>query len=124
MSQPIIIAVDHGNSRIKTQNHVFPSSYRESGHLPTLGADVVNYMGKEYVLTNRRMPQKNDKTEDISYFILTLSAIGKEITGAANLSPGALHGRPVEVVLLIGLPPLNCKEQARSSGVISRVVKA
>ena len=95
MSQQIIIAVDHGNSRIKTPNHVFPSSYKESGHLPMLGADVVNYMGKEYVLTNRQMPQKHDKSLDMDHFLLTLFAIGKEIIGVANspsgLSPAALY---------------------------------
>ena len=109
MTQKIIIAVDHGNSKIKTPNYSFPSSYKESGHLPTLGADVVHFIGKEYVLTNRRMPQKNDKTEDDSNFILTLFAIGKELTGTVHSLSWLPPGEPIEIILLVGLPPLHCK---------------
>jgi len=99
-----VIAIDHGNRNIKTQNHVFPAGYIECGHLPNMGGDVVAYLGKEYTLVDKRMPQKNDKTKDEGYFILTLFAIGKELI---NFNPKGEH---VEIELLTGLPPLHCKE--------------
>jgi len=40
-----VIAIDHGNRNIKTQNYVFPSSYMECGHLPNMGGDVITYKG-------------------------------------------------------------------------------
>ena len=79
MNQKKVIAVDHGNRNIKTPGRVFASAYRESGYLPSIGADVLTYGGKEYTLVDQRMAQKNDKTCDDDYFILTLFAIGGEL---------------------------------------------
>ncbi|MCL2421116.1 MAG: ParM/StbA family protein [Defluviitaleaceae bacterium] len=106
MSNHIVIAVDHGNRNMKTMNHVFPASYVETGHLPTFGADTLTYQGKEYTLTDQRMPQLNEKYVDDRYFILTLFAIGKEL--AERVMDYA--GESIEVVLLTGLPPLHVKE--------------
>ena len=100
-----VIAIDHGNRNIKTQNHVFPASYIECGHLPNMGGDILTYKGKDYTLVDKRMAQKNDKTKDESYFILTLFAIGKELV--TNPYP---KGECIEIELLAGLPPLHCKE--------------
>jgi len=105
----IAVSVDHGNRHIKTPTHVFPASYTESGHLPSFGGDVLNYMGKEYTLVDQRMPQKTDKTKDNSYFILTLLAIGKELAGVIH---DAVPSEHIEIDLLIGLPPLHCKEMS------------
>ena len=44
-----------------------------------MGSDIITYKGKDYTLVDKRMSQKNDKTKDESYFILTLFAIGKEL---------------------------------------------
>jgi len=107
MSENRVIAIDHGNRNIKTLNHVFPASYVESSHLPSFGGDTLLYNGQEYTLVDKRMPQKNDKTMDESYYILTLFAIGKELTSdtGSNISKDT-----VDVILLVGLPPLHCKE--------------
>ena len=102
----IVISVDHGNSNIKTENHVFPASYVVSNHLPSLGADILVYHEKEYTLSDKRMPQLTDKTVDERYFILTLFAIAKELSDRDDYYSGAT----VDVVLLVGLPPLHCKE--------------
>ena len=75
----IVLAIDHGNNRIKTLTRSFTSGCVESGHLPAMGGDVLVYQGKEYTLSGKRMAQKNDKTEDDNFFILTLFAIGKEL---------------------------------------------
>jgi len=106
MNQKKVIAIDHGNRNMKTLNYTFPSSYLESGHLPTFG-DVLVYGGKEYTLIDQRMPQKTDKTKDDSYFILTLFAIGKELAGKTALD------ECIDVELLVGLPPLHCKEMSQ-----------
>ena len=108
----ITIPVDHGNRHVKTLNHVFPASYVESGHLPSFGDDVLIYNGKEYTLTDKRMAQKNDKTKDDSYFILTLFAIGKELANGEDTA-SLSHVSPethIDVDLLVGLPPMHCKE--------------
>jgi len=101
-----VIAIDHGNRNIKTTRHTFPASYVESGHLPALGADTIVLGEKEYVLVDKRMPQKNDKTMDDAYFILTLFAIGKELAEEMDNPVGEC----VEITLLVGLPPLHCKK--------------
>lgn len=105
-NQVKVVAIDHGNRFIKTLNHVFPASFVESGHLPSFGVDTLMYKSKEYTITDRRMPQKNDKTTDEAYFILTLFAIGKELTADMDTP----MGEAVDVDLLVGLPPLHCKE--------------
>ena len=110
MNQKIVIAVDQGNSNIKTPGHVFPSGYRESGHLPNMGADVLSYEGKEYTPISKRMAQKDDKTKDEDYFRLTLIAIAKELTSNMDAFLGKPAGECIEVELLVGLPPLHCKE--------------
>jgi plasmid segregation protein ParM len=101
--------IDHGNNRIKTLTRSFTSGCMESGHLPAMGGDVLIYQGKEYTLSGKRMAQKNDKTEDDNFFILTLFAIGKELLEnpkhSAIIQPHSL----VLVELLIGLPPLHYK---------------
>jgi len=110
MQKKKVINVDHGNRNVKTNNHAFPASFMESGHLPSMDADTLVFKGKEYVLVDRRMPQKTDKTVDEDYFILTLLAIGKEIMSDTDIHSGTQSGELVDVVLLVGLPPLHCKE--------------
>ena len=74
----------------------------KSGYLPGFTNTILKYRGKEYALTDGNTSQKTDKTKDISYFILTLFAIGKELKGSlTDLS------NPVEIELLAGLPPLH-----------------
>jgi len=105
----IVLAIDHGNSRIKTLTCSFTSGCVESGHLPAMGGDVLLYQGKEYTLSGKRMAQKNDKTEDDNFFILTLFAIGKELLENPQYSANLKPHSTVSVELLIGLPPLHYK---------------
>ena len=106
----ITIPIDHGNKSIKTANYVFPASYVESRRLPSFGNDVLSYNGEEYTLVPQRMPQKTDKTKDNSYFILTLFAIGMELAHAISRAKYTNPNIVVDVTLLVGLPPLHCKE--------------
>ena len=104
-----VVAIDHGNRNTKTPNFVFPSAYKETSHLPAIGADVLIYAGKEYTLVDQRMAQKTDKTKDEANFILTLFAIGKELMEDVDTFANTPTGE-CEVVLLVGLPPLHCKK--------------
>ena len=85
MNQTKVISIDHGNRHIKTISHVFPASFVESSHLPSFDGCTIDYEGKQYTLADQRMPQKNDKTKDEYYFILTLFAIGKELASDMDL---------------------------------------
>jgi len=108
-----IIAIDHGNRMVKTLNHSFTSGYVESSHLPTMGGDVLVYKGKEYTLSDKRIAQMNDKTENDSFFILSLFAIGKELLESPEAGIKPQRGEVVTVELLIGLPPLHYKSMCK-----------
>jgi len=95
------ISIDHGNRFIKSQNFAFPSSYMESGHLPSIGGDVLKHSGKNYTLVDQNLPVLNDKTESERYFILTLFAVGKELAKEAETLCKHDH---IKIDLLIGLP--------------------
>jgi len=109
MAKLQIVPIDHGNRNIKTLNHTFAASIKEVGHLPEMGADTLLYKGKEYALVDKRMAQKTDKTQDEDYFILTLFAISKELASDENMASGIFPSECIEVVLLVGLPPLQCR---------------
>ena len=101
-----VISIDHGNRQIKTSTgHAFTSGYVESGHLLTMDSDVLQFNKKEYALSDKCIIQKNDKSVDDDYFILTLFAIGKELMA----QPRQAANTPYEVELLTGLPPLHYK---------------
>jgi len=106
-------AIDHGNRMIKTLNHAFPTGFKESDHLPTSigGGDVLVYGGKEYILSEKRLAQRNDKTVDESFFILTLFAIGKELLAGNNTNVDSRYSSCVKMELLVGLPPLLYKSK-------------
>ncbi|MCL2456915.1 MAG: hypothetical protein FWD19_05140 [Defluviitaleaceae bacterium] len=99
-----IISIDHGNANIKSCTQIFPSSFLESKHLPSIGGDVLNYEGKTYVLTDQSLPVLNDKSETPRYFILTLFAIGKELVEEAEMLRKLTPHDHIKIELLIGLP--------------------
>lgn len=79
-----IIAIDHGNRMIKTENYSFNASYIESSYLPSLTNEVVDFEGKTYTLAEQSNVVLNDKTVDERYFILSLFAIAKELIRDEN----------------------------------------
>ena len=109
MEQIKIISIDHGNQNIKTLNHVFTAGYMECGHLPSIGGDILAYGDKEYALVDQRLPHKKDKSIDEDYFILTLYAIGKELSTANKTQTVDSRDKCWNVELLVGLPPLQFK---------------
>jgi len=100
-----IIAIDHGNRLMKTERHVFSSSYIESNHLPTIGGnDVLKYDGKVYILDDKSLPVLNNKTENERYFLLSLFAIGKELAEDFEIMRQLTPNDHINIELLIGLP--------------------
>ena len=96
----MLIAVDHGNRQMKTENcEPFTSGLMESDTRP-FGDNVLKYRGKYYQLSEKRIPYHRDKTADDKYFILTLFAIARELEAA-----GMFHSGVIPIQLAVGLPP-------------------
>lgn len=98
----MIIAIDHGNSEIKTVNEVFPSGFTRNPAIPQMAADWINYDGDSFALTGTHMPYRRDKTQNDDYYILTLFAIAKELA-----RKGITSG---DIQLAVGLPPAHMQE--------------
>lgn len=95
----MLVAIDHGNSAIKTVHHTFVSGLAEHSVRPPMAEEVIEYNGSFWTLSGQRLPYCRDKTRDDRFFILTLFAIAKEMThtGESN-SVERVH-------LAVGLPP-------------------
>ncbi|MCL2124196.1 MAG: ParM/StbA family protein, partial [Desulfovibrionaceae bacterium] len=91
MNLPKIIAVDHGNASVKTCRHAFSSGLADA---QGIAGETVEYQGKQYALTAKRLPYMHNKTQTQDYFILTLFALARELDGLEE-----------RVVLAAGLPP-------------------
>lgn len=95
----MLIAIDHGNYAIKTVHHSFVSGLSEHTVKPPITDEILEYEGKYWTLSGRRLNYMRDKTQDERYFILSLFAIAKELERC-----GIYH--PVEnIQLAVGLPP-------------------
>lgn len=93
----MIIAIDHGNSEIKTVHDRFTAGFTAFDRQPPLTQDWIEYLGRYYALAGVRLPYHHDKTLNEDYYILTLFAIGRELTRA--------HIHSTDVQLAVGLPP-------------------
>jgi len=94
-----IIAIDHGNSAVKTEHFEFVSGLSEHLVRPPLAEDIIEYGGKYYTLSSSRIAYKRDKTRDDRFFILSLFAIAKELVETQE--------NPMfeSITLAVGLPP-------------------
>ena len=100
----MIISVDTGNKKMKTENCEFNFGVEILNTLPGELEEVIEYEGKYYVTTNRRISYMEDKTADERYFILTLFAIAKELSYREK-NEGLRSQTLQEIELLVGLPP-------------------
>ena len=66
----MIIAVDHGNSSIKTEHFTFPSALEKHANKPPLASDILEYDGSFWTMSGQRIPYMMDKTKDDRFFIL------------------------------------------------------
>jgi len=94
----MLIAVDHGNSFIKTPKQHFCSGIAEYPVRPPAD-DLIEFEGSFWALTNDRISFMRNKTADNRFFVLTLFAVVKELTLLKALKP--LN----EIDLAVGLPP-------------------
>jgi len=95
----MIIAVDHGNYAIKTPKCAFVSGLSEHTVRPPMAEDLLEYGGRYWTLSGKRLSYMRDKTQDDRFFILTLFAIAKELEAAGQYTPVE------QVDLAVGLPP-------------------
>ena len=90
----LLAGVDHGFSTMKTPH--FENGVEELKGEATLTNNTLVYQGKQYKVGEGRLPMKRTKTEDESYFLLTMVAIAKEMN--------YYHKSDVDVILAAGLP--------------------
>ena len=96
-----IIAIDHGNSFVKlASGDAFPAGLADAHGI---AGETVEYRGRQYALSNRRLPYMRDKTATEDYFILTLFALARELDGLEE-----------NITLAIGLPPAHMKAGRRA----------
>ena len=110
----MVISVDTGNKMIKTEHYEFNSGIDVLDTIPGENDEVIEFGGKYYRTTNRRISYMEDKTEDDRYYILTLIAIAKELDTMkkeAVLAPNEL----IEIELLVGLPPAHYGKYRKNS---------
>ena len=108
----MIISVDTGNKHMKTENCEFNSGVEILDTLPGELEEAIQYEGKYYVTTNKRISYMEDKTADERYFILTLFAIAKELSYREK-NEGLLSQNLQEIELLVGLPPAHYGRQRK-----------
>jgi hypothetical protein len=81
---------------MKTRNTVFRTGVKSFKGVPTFGTDVLEYDGMYYLIGEGHKPFAADKVMDQDYYILTLSAVAKELK-ARGL-------READIILAAGLP--------------------
>ncbi len=91
-----VIGIDHGWSNIKTSSQVFVTGVKEITTEPALFDGVLEYNGKYYKVGGDRQEVRNTKTEDETFYLLTLAAVAKELKRR-----GLFEAR---VFLAVGLP--------------------
>ena len=95
----MLIAIDHGNFAVKTPTFSFVSGLSEHTVKPPMADEIMEYDGKYWTLSEKRINYMRDKTQDERYFILSLFAIAKELE--KNGSPEPIQ----KIDLAVGLPP-------------------
>lgn len=95
----MLIAIDHGNYAIKTPNFSFVSGLAEHTVRPPMTEELMEYDGRFWTLTGKRLSYMRDKTQDDRFFVLTLFAIAKELESTGHYLPAE------QIDLAVGLPP-------------------
>ena len=74
-----VIGIDHGWSNIKTSSQVFVTGVKDITTEPALFDGVLEYKGRYYKVGGNRQEVKSTKTEDDTFYLLTLAAVAKEL---------------------------------------------
>lgn len=97
----MLIAIDHGNKQIKTIHSTYTSGLLIGDIPPAYETKTLELGGRYCTLSERRVPYKKDKTEDDTFFILTLFGIAYEIAAQDTYCADDL----MDIQLALGLPP-------------------
>ena len=92
----LLCGLDHGFSTMKTTHAIFDNGVEQLGGEATLSNNTLIYNGKNYKVGEGRLPMMKTKTEDESYFLLTLAGVAKELD--------VYHRQNADVILEVGLP--------------------
>lgn len=95
----MLIAIDHGNYSVKTPHFSFVSGLSEHTVKPPMTDEILEYDGRYWTHSGKRLSYMRDKTQDDRYFILTLFAIAKELELTGMYTPVE------QIQLAVGLPP-------------------
>lgn len=95
----MLISIDHGNFDIKTYDYSFMAGITEHTVKPPMTDEVLEYEGKYWTLSSKRINYMRDKTNDERYFMLTLIAIAIDMERKGKYVPFE------HVQLAVGLPP-------------------
>lgn len=95
----MLIAIDHGNYAIKTPSFSFVSGLAEHTVRPPMSDELMEYEGRYWTLTGKRLSYMRDKTQDDRFFVLSLFAIAKELESTRGYTPVQ------QIDLAVGLPP-------------------
>lgn len=101
----MIFSVDTGNKQFKTDHFTFTTGINDSNTKPALTEDVLEYQGKYYTLSEKRMKYTREKYTDERFFILTLFGLGKEIYAQYTRDGSRPNpNKERSVTILLGLP--------------------
>lgn len=92
----LLCGLDHGFSTMKGTHAIFNNGVEQLGGEATLSNNTLVYNGKNYKVGEGRLPMMKTKTEDESYFLLTLAGVAKELD--------VYQKQRADVILAVGLP--------------------
>lgn len=95
----MLLGIDHGNYAVKTIGFDFISGLAEHTVKPPMTDEILEYQGKYWTLSGKRLSYMRDKTQDDRFFILSLFAIAKELERRGKYVPME------KIQLAVGLPP-------------------
>lgn len=95
----MLLGIDHGNYAVKTPQFDFVSGLAEHTVKPPMTDEILEYQGRYWTLSGKRLSYMRDKTKDDRFFILSLFAIAKELESREKYVPME------KIQLAVGLPP-------------------
>ena len=114
----MLIAIDHGNYAIKTPHHSFVSGLSEHTVKPPMADEILEYDGRYWTPSGKRLSYMRDKTQDERYFILTLFAIAKELE---DMAVNASQSKNLNIDVKQAKQELLLKKQSLQSQIVNDV---
>ena len=106
----VVIGIDTGNRCMKTVSQIMVAGLYGSDQKPAVhDGNMIRYRGAYYMPSTDRAAYRRNKTEDDTYFILSLFAIVSELK-LRGIPYGKDEVTP-KVALAVGLPPAHMSKQ-------------